>query len=339
MITEGFQRLTLISIALAIVLLTTPSVARATDTSALQNPLSTPYAAPEIADITGWINAEAPLTLAGLKGKVVLVDFWTYSCINCIRTFPYIQKWYTTYKDEGFVVIGVHTPEFVFETKRNNIERAAKKYKLTYPIAIDNNRSTWQAFANRYWPAHYLIDRAGNVVYTHFGEGSYDVTEHNIRTLLELEKTSGLDAGTNVTSQAQTPETYLGKARAAREWKAYINKIPLHHWQTSGDWLQEKEYIQSIRAGSTLTLHFSAKKVFLVLESADENPVEAQIKIGEAGNKTMFGKDAPNGIVNVTEARLYALVDMPSHGENILHITSTTPGLRAYAITFESDGK
>ena len=128
--------------------------------------------APEILGISGWINSET-LTLENFKGKVVLVDFWTYSCINCIRTLPYVEGWYKKYKDNGFVLLGIHAPEFNFEKEKKNVESAVKKYGLTYPVALDNDHKTWNAFSNRYWPAHYLIDVDGNIRYQHFGEGGY----------------------------------------------------------------------------------------------------------------------------------------------------------------------
>ena len=147
--------------------------------------LSSPYAAPEISGIERWVNS-APLTLNKLKGKVVLVSFWTFSCINCIRTLPHLSNWYQLYRDRGFVLIGVHTPEFDFEKKYHNVKDAVLKYKILYPIALDNNFTTWKNFRNHYWPALYLINQDGVVVYTHFGEGSYDVTESNIRMLLGI---------------------------------------------------------------------------------------------------------------------------------------------------------
>ena len=143
----------------------------------------TPYKAPELRSIKDWINS-APLTLAQLRGKVVLVDFWTYSCINCVRTLPYLEKWYEKYRSKGFVIIGVHAPEFSFEKVLKNVKAAVRERGLTYPVALDNDFATWNAYANEYWPAHYLIDRAGNVVATHFGEGDYAETEAAIQKLL-----------------------------------------------------------------------------------------------------------------------------------------------------------
>ena len=139
--------------------------------------------APEFQGISTWLNS-APLTIAGLKGKVVLVDFWTYTCINCIRTLPYVTKWYDTYKDKGLVVVGVHTPEYAFERKTSNVKDAIGRFKINYPVAQDNRYATWSAYNNMYWPAVYLVDKKGRIVYTHFGEGAYAETEGQIRRLL-----------------------------------------------------------------------------------------------------------------------------------------------------------
>lgn len=139
--------------------------------------------APELTHIEQWLNSP-PLTMAGLRGKVVLVDFWTYSCINCLRTLPYVTKWHAKYKDQGLVVLGVHTPEYAFERKTSNVQTAIKRYNIQYPVAQDNEYGTWKAYNNQYWPAAYLIDRGGKIVLTHFGEGGYDEMEAAIKRLL-----------------------------------------------------------------------------------------------------------------------------------------------------------
>src|SRR6185503_6564716 len=130
-----------------------------------------------------WLNSEA-LTMKSLKGKVVLIDFWTYTCINCVRTLPFVTSWYEKYKDDGLVIVGVHTPEFAFEKDKSNVEMAIKRHGITYPVAQDNDYKTWGAYNNRYWPSEYLVNKEGHIVYTHFGEGNYDVTENAIRKLL-----------------------------------------------------------------------------------------------------------------------------------------------------------
>ena len=178
--------------------------------------------APKIMGIEGWINSE-PLDLETLRGKVVLIDFWTYSCINCIRTLPHIKEWYKKYKDNGLVIIGVHTPEFEFEKKLSNVQSAVKDFGITYPVALDNNYSTWQNYDNHYWPAHYLINQDGAISYTHFGEGNYLETENEIRKLLKLPLLNQLTEEKSFHGRI-TPETYLGSARAAGD--SVILRVP-----------------------------------------------------------------------------------------------------------------
>ncbi len=174
--------------------------------------------APDFVGITEWINSP-PLTMEELRGKVVLVDFWTYSCINCLRTLPYLEKWYADYKDQGLVIVGVHTPEFEFEKDPQNVAAAAKRLGVDYPIALDNNYKTWQAFHNNYWPAHYLIDQEGNIRMEHFGEGAYADTENEIRELLGLAPLN--IAEPQVVSMPISPETYLGYGRG----RSYVVEI------------------------------------------------------------------------------------------------------------------
>ncbi|MGD9591057.1 MAG: cytochrome c biogenesis protein CcdA, partial [Candidatus Berkiella sp.] len=179
----------------------------------LINPLTIPYKAPDFEGISAWLNS-TPLTMASLKGKVVLIDFWTYSCINCIRTLPYITAWDKKYREDGLVIVGVHSPEFEFERKISNIEDAIKRFGINYPVAVDNGLNTWQAYHNLYWPAHYLIDKSGQVVYTHFGEGAYNITEHNIKVLLDKNKASNtIESSENSPYESKSPETYLGYFR------------------------------------------------------------------------------------------------------------------------------
>ena len=222
--------------------------------------------APDFTGIEKWLNSQNPLTIVGLRGQVVLVDFWTYTCINCIRTLPYVTSWYEKYKDNNFVVVGVHTPEFEFEKKTGNVEAAIKQYKINYPVAQDNDYATWRAYNNRYWPAKYLIDVDGNIRKFHFGEGEYEEMESAIR---ELIKEGGEDVeaeinktGVQTPNMAKTPESYLGFDRMDRFWsgekitlgeKRYSLKqgLPLHHLGFEGEWLVEREYSQA-GAGSGL---------------------------------------------------------------------------------------
>ncbi len=298
----------------------------------LQHGLDAPYKAPQIAGIKQWFNTK-PLALDDLKGKVVLVDFWTYSCINCIRTLPYIKDWYAKYKDNGLVVIGVHAPEFDFEGKPENVQKAIAKFGITYPVAMDNDFATWKNYQNRYWPAHYLIDKNGMVVYTHFGEGNYDITENNIRYLLGLQKDGNADAGQDMSADNQTPETYLGTARAVNEDDMGGSSIPLHYWKTTGDWKRESQYLESTRAGEELTLHFAAKKVFLVMENADGNETRAQILLN--GKTAPDTDDVKDGMLAVSASQLYTLADQPAFANGTVTIRATAPGLRLFAFTFE----
>lgn len=182
----------------------------------LINGLAHPYTAPDLKNITRGFNSK-PLSLNSLRGKVVLIDFWTYSCINCIRTLPYIKSWYEKYKDKGLVVIGIHSPKFFFEHKLDNVSRAIEDLKITYPVALDNSFATWQSYSNHYWPAHYLINKKGKIVYTHFGEGDYDIIERNIRFLLSVkDDTVNMQKNLNESPIDRTPETYLGLIRTER---------------------------------------------------------------------------------------------------------------------------
>lgn len=290
----------------------------------LQDGLDRPYAAPEISGITHWLNS-APLDRAALKGKVVLIDFWTYSCINCIRTLPYIKAWHQKYKDQGLVIIGVHAPEFAFEGKRENVEKAIQKFGITYPVAMDNDFSTWKNYQNRYWPAHYLIDRNGQVVYTHFGEGEYEVTEANIRQLLGLKETTQLTTEKDVVAAGQTPETYLGMDRSENEYTADANQLPLHHWALQGKWQRTGEYIQSQTKNAALTLHYRAKKVFLVMESQDQRPKTVLIRQKSAEKR-----------LTVDDSKLYEIALNPTQENNQVSIIAESPGLRMFVFTFES---
>lgn len=317
--------------------------------TALREPLETPYTAPGITGIETWFNTAAHVSFADLKGKVVLVDFWTYSCINCVRTLPYVTAWYERYKNDGFVVVGIHTPEFPFEREADNVQNAVTKHGITYPVGMDNSWATWKAFQNRYWPAHYLIDKNGRVVYTHFGEGNYDVTENNIRYLLGIQDAvpGAVVTPAGRATAGQTPETYLGTARVksflpqgglekdADKSYAFANPLPLHHWSLEGDWLAEKAGITALSSGAKLRLHFKSGKVFLVLGTLDGNPVDVQIKLnGKPVTARTAGKDIQNGILTVTHETLYELIAQNPVAEATLEIEADRAGLQAYAFTF-----
>ncbi len=301
----------------------TPSVAAESSMSeGLANGLAKPYDAPKLDGGIQWFNSK-PLTLQELKGKVVLVDFWTYSCINCIRTLPHIKSWYAKYKDKGLVVIGVHTPEFAFEGQPKNVQAALGKFGITYPVVMDNNFKIWNSFSNKYWPAHYLINRDGKVVYTHFGEGQYDVTEQNIRHLLGVTGEEDSMSDKVIVSSDQTPETYLGTERAEAEYNG-MGDIPMNQWQLKGKWMRTGQYIESGSA-ATLKLHYKARKVFLVMASANHTPIDVTIK-SDLGVKTL----------TVDQSQLYDIVIDSQSRDSTVELTTKQSGLRLYAFTFES---
>ncbi|CAN5187485.1 cytochrome c biogenesis protein DipZ [soil metagenome] len=306
----------------------------------------TPYKAPELTGLEGWINSQ-PTTLASLKGKVVLVDFWTYSCINCIRNNPYIERWYQTYKEDGFTVIGLHAPEFAFEKVASNVEKAVRDQKITYPVALDNNFATWNAFKNRYWPAGYLIDAEGNVRRVHYGEGQYVETEAAIRQLL-VENGKNLSGGSVTTGKeqdfgaaGQTPETYLGKVRAA----SYVGTPALGsttpatfspaelgqgEWTLTGDWEVQGEKIIS-RGASTVSIKVRAKEVYLVAGSAQAGDVTVLINGQSAGARG--GSDVKDGVMTVGENRLYRVTSYGSLDPYVLTL-EVPAGVELNAFTF-----
>lgn len=308
--------------------------ATTTSLNGLQDALPQPYPAPELADIQGWINS-SPLKIADLKGKVVLVDFWTYSCINCVRTLPYITQWDAKYRDQGLVILGIHAPEFEFEKNMDNVQTAVAKYGIHYPVALDSNLSTWTNFQNRYWPAHYLIDKNGQVVYVHFGEGDYDVTENNIRYLLGIQSAADTAPEMPAFNNNQTPETYLGYERAKRyagmpalqpntNTYQFPKQIENDEWALQGSWKVTGENIVSANANAGLRLHFNAKKVFLVLGTTDGKPALLTLRLN--------GKEL--GTLTVTQHTLYQLVDDPAFSSGLLEIQTDRAGVEAYAFTF-----
>ncbi|MDE1901370.1 MAG: cytochrome c biogenesis protein DipZ [Alphaproteobacteria bacterium] len=317
----------------------------------LENPLPQPYPAPAIAP-GQWFNSP-PLRIADLRGKVVLVDFWTYSCINCVRTLPYIEAWNEKYRDKGLVIIGIHSPEFAFEKDPVNVQAALTKDGITYPVVLDNDLQSWSNFNNEYWPAHYLIDKNGRVVYTHFGEGDYGVTEHNIRVLLGLDTAKGAISTPALSSMdmdhanaPRTPETYLGSNRAERyagtpalqpdAVTAYAMpaSLPVNNWALSGSWKVEGQKITATQAHAALRLHFHARHVFLVMGTDGGKPVRASIMLDGAPIGSSAGKDVKNGVVTVGNHALYELVSLDADRDGQIDITAAAPGLELYAFTF-----
>jgi cytochrome c biogenesis protein CcdA/thiol-disulfide isomerase/thioredoxin len=312
----------------------------------MEDGLATPYSAPEFTGIQEWLNS-SPLTMQQLRGKVVLVDFWTYSCINCVRTLPYITAWDAKYRDDGLVIIGVHAPEFEFEKKVDNIQAAIEKYGIRYPVAVDNKLATWVNFKNQYWPAHYLIDKEGRVVYTHFGEGRYDVTENNIRYLLGLKDHADMNEPLPPRLLGETPETYLGYARADRfiamsdtqkdavaSYKP-VNFVPENHWSLGGLWKIEGEKITAANNGSYLRLNFKAKKVFLVMGTANGQPQRVALKLNGAEVAGKYaGKDVVKSGITVGGHALYELINQPLPDNSLLELSADGPGIEMYAFTF-----
>jgi thiol-disulfide isomerase/thioredoxin len=308
---------------------------------------------------TGWINS-TPLTAKQLKGKVVLVDFWTYSCINCLRSLPYIEAWAQKYKDSGLVVIGVHTPEFDFEKELPNVQKAVQKFGITYPIALDSNRSIWDAFHNEYWPAHYFIDAKGKVRFEHFGEGNYDESEHWIQQLLQERAGKPMSAdAVNVHAQGveaeadtrdvRSPETYIGYARAEhfaspggiKQDGEKIYTAPtqprLNEWGLDGKWVDHQQIAVLKSIGGKIVFHFHARDLHLVLgPTADGKPVRFRVTIdGQApGDNHGVDTDAQgNGVV--TDHRLYQLVRQTGAvTDHVFAIEFEDPGVQAFSFTF-----
>ena len=287
--------------------------------------------APEFQGVGAWINSE-PLTLEGLRGRVVLIDFWTYSCINCLRTFPYIREWDDRYRKAGLTIVGVHTPEFAFERVESNVRENTKKLKLRYPIAMDNDFGTWNAWSNQYWPAKYLIDRNGHARYYHFGEGEYAETEEAIRSLLAergtpVPEASGLE---DRSPRGQvTPETYLGYERLAsysgREIRqdgeqvyAFPVKLEDNELAYAGRWRIERERAVAGR-GARLRLDYRARNVFLVLT-------------GKGSVRVLLDGKAEQ-TVRVSGDRLYTLVEREAIDDHVLEL-AFSPGVAGYAFTF-----
>lgn len=297
-----------------------------------------------------WINSD-PVALSDLQGKVVLVDFWTYSCINCIRTFPYLREWYEKYKDLGFVIVGVHSPEFAFEKEYDNVLQATKDFNLTYPVVLDNEFAIWQAYSNRYWPAHYLIDATGTIRYTHFGEGEYEQTEAAIQALLKeagYAPSASISSGSDSTPRVrQTPETYLGWDRLERFSSlplptrpnqnytfAYDEPIPVNAFGYQGQWrLTPEAGVAS--SDSQLKLRFIGQKVYLVITPSTAADTIQVLIDGEMPNVEQAGEDVIDGVVTVTEPRLYELLNIQGpRGEHTLELQFDTPGTEVFAFTF-----
>lgn len=309
--------------------------------------------APEFVGITKWLNLPAGkqvLTMHDLKGKVVLVDFWTYTCINCIRTLPHVTSWYDKYKDKGFVVVGVHTPEFEFEKDTKNVENAIKQYTIHYPVPQDNDFATWKAYDNQYWPAEYLIDATGTIRRTHFGEGEYDEMEKAIQTLL---KEAGRQVNMPLANMPDTtprlrlsPETYLGTSRMqyynqsgtvgnGKQNFSLANNLSNDTFSFGGEWEVMKDQ-STTGKNAKLTYNFYANKVFLVLRPGLNKQAAVKVLLdGKVVDGKNAGADVKDGVVNVDTDRLYNLIDLKNNpGRHVLELQFQNPGIEVFAFTF-----
>ncbi|HEY1983337.1 MAG TPA: cytochrome c biogenesis protein DipZ [Xanthobacteraceae bacterium] len=313
---------------------------------------------PSLAGATEWLNSP-PLTVEGLKGKVVVIDFWTYSCINCLRSIPYVRAWAEKYKDHGLVVIGVHTPEFAFERNVANIRTAIADLKITYPVAVDNEYKIWRAFDNEYWPAHYFIDARGQIRYHHFGEGEYDESERVIQRLLTeagnkdvpsgIADVNGSGAEAAPSTGDQSPETYIGYDRAdnfvspgglvtdeSHEYAAAAAPR-LNQWSLVGHWTDSGERAVLDQPGGRIVFRFHARDLHLVLgPAADGKPIRFRVTLDGAAPGADHGPDTDaDGQGTVDGQRLYQLVRQNGAiTDRTFEIEFLDPGVQAYAFTF-----
>ncbi len=300
----------------------------------------------------GWLNS-APLTNADLAGKVVVYDFWTYSCVNCVRTLPYLRAWHDRYAREGLVLIGVHSPEFEFEKDHGNVEAAVARLKVTWPVALDDDMAIWRAFENRYWPAKWVTDRTGRIRYFHAGEGNYTETENVIRSLLGVDGPAARAEDPKADRQAPeevlraiTQETYLGTERgsvAEEGQHAYPGEEPpLHQPALAGTWQAESQRVRSVSPGAALSMRYLAREVNLVMASGAPGGAPVDVTVELDGRpvpedfRTVDTRVDADGTtyVRVEASDLYRLVLGPRAGDHTVRLTPRAPGLEAYAYTF-----
>jgi cytochrome c biogenesis protein CcdA/thiol-disulfide isomerase/thioredoxin len=318
-----------------------------------------PITLPDLSGANLWLNSP-PLTPDSLRGKVVVVDFWTYSCINCLRSLPYIQAWYAKYKDSGLVVLGVHTPEFPFEKDEANVRQAVRELGIAYPVAMDNDYRIWRGFHNQFWPAHYFIDATGRIRFHHFGEGDYDQSETWIRTLLEERNhqpppTSaakiaaiGAEAASNLET-VQSPETYIGYTRAENfaspggfdedDPHAYRapSRLDLNQWALTGKWKDESQIATLLTPSGGIVYRFHARDLHLVLgPGSDGKPIRFRVTLDGKPPGADHGMDTDaDGYGTVTESRLYQLIrQQGAVRDRVFRIEFLTPGVQAFAFTF-----
>jgi cytochrome c biogenesis protein CcdA/thiol-disulfide isomerase/thioredoxin len=317
-----------------------------------------PQTMPDLSGAIAWINSQ-PLTADQLKGHVVLVDFWTYSCINCLRSIPYVRAWAEKYKDSGLIVIGVHTPEFAFEKDLDNVRKAVGELNIKYPVALDNDYKIWKAFNNSYWPADYMVDATGKIRFHHFGEGKYDETEQQIQQLLKennpqlsvngLVKVAATGAEAAPDSDVESPETYVGYERAdsfmspggLKQDAAHVYSIPKHlelnQWGLSGNWTDHAQVASVDSARGKIVFRFHARDVHLVLGPAPNGkPVRFRVTIDGKAPGANHGVDTDEqGDGKITDQRLYQLIRQKDAIEDrTFEIEFLDPGAQAYAFTF-----
>jgi thiol-disulfide isomerase/thioredoxin len=293
---------------------------------------------PPLDGATGWVKSE-PLGPAELRGHVVLVNFWTLTCINWLRQEPYVRAWARAYRDDGLIVIGVHTPEFGFEHDLEGVRQAVEVRDIDYPVAQDNDYAVWTAFGNHYWPALYFVDADGIIRDQHFGEGRYEQSERVIQGLLGVERDPVLVEGVGVEAAADwdqlgTPETYLGRARG--EPPASPDRLPLNHWAFTGQWTIGDENVALDQAGGSIVYRFQARDVHLVLSPGAREPIPFRVLLDGEAPGPSHGVDVDedgNGLLQ--DGRMYQLVrEHDAVRERTLQIMFLEPGAEAYAFTF-----
>lgn len=311
----------------------------------------------EIADPTGFINVSSTFRLSSVIGsKVILLDFWTYSCINCVRTIPYLNAWYQKYASQGLVIVGIHTPEFNFEKNIANVQAAVNQYGIKYPVILDSNQGTWDAYNNLYWPHEYLIDMAGYIVHDQVGEGYYAETEADIQKLLAQRATV---LGTNSTAIATStvniqasnlneigsPETYFGAARNSllANGVYFVNgnqtltlpaNIDGNKLYLGGTWNFEDQYATNINSGAQIMYKYNAKDVYIVAAGAGTGTTVEVLQDGKAITDINAGSDVHDGKLVVGGNKLYHLISNPSGGVHTLELIVDQPGLQAFTFTF-----
>ena len=296
---------------------------------------------PSLGAATGWVNSE-PLGPAELRGRVVLANFWTLTCINWLRQEPYVRAWSQAYRDDGLLVIGVHTPEFSFEHDIDGVRRATAVRAIDYPVAADNDYAIWDAFANRYWPALYFADQDGIIRDQHFGEGRYEQSERVIQRLLGVERELVSVEAVGVEAQAdwdhlQTPETYLGSERGGeRGVGALPERLALNRWALAGEWTIEPEKVVLAEAGGSIHYRFHARDAHLVLSRGAREPIAFRVLLdGEAPGPARGEDIDEDGGGLLEDGRLYQLVrQRDGVRERTLQITFRDPGAEAYVFTF-----